>query len=786
MLISSALGAIATKQDPAPLLIGERLNILGSRKTAKMALADDHEGMLEIAQQQVADGAHCLDVCMAHNDVDEESMMLRLVKSLSLSVSAPLVIDSTDPKIIERAVRQCPGKPIINSINLESEERFDGIAPIMKEYGVPAVAMCIGPDGMAETAADKLKAAEALYERGLGYGLKEEQYMFDALVFPIAAGTNPDTVKETLEGMRLIKRRFPRAHTVLGISNVSMSLKPYARKRVNSVFLHHAVKAGLDAAIVDVAGIMPYHTIPEDAVRVIEDVLFNRGQDALDRMVDHFEGRSEESAARVEIDPSLDAAGRARFRIINQMPRGIGDDVNEAIRSGGGDHAAAIRLLNDSLLPAMKKVGDMFGNGDIILSAVLKSAESMKSATAELEKYLDRHEGASKGTIVLGTVFGDVHDIGKNLVKTILQNNGFTVHDLGKRVPMQSFLDAAKEHEADAVGLSALLVNTSKQMKLFVDHARENGLDLPILCGGAAINSNYINRIAKDGGIYDKVWYCNSMFDGLDVMEGLSSDRAGMISERRRKLEAWDDKKYDFGQKASAGIRPVADPPVPPDMSVRQASPDMSQVWKHLDIRELFKVQWGLIGKAGKSKEKEHHGILEDLKKRMAVLLEPRATYGFFRCSSDGNTLRVYDDGRQFDFEFPRSREGLCLADYFGRNDTVAFQAVTVGAKVGRTLSEWESAGRYADYYHASGLASEAAEAVAAWCNERINREWGIPGSLRYSWGYPSCPDVEQHGMVWELLRPEGMSLTEAGQILPEHSTAAIVVHHPDAKYFVA
>ena len=784
MHVSSALDAVCLQQSPAPLLIGERLNILGSRRTRDMALGADYEGLLEVARQQVADGAHCLDVCMAHNDMDEHHSMMRLVKLLSETIPAPLVLDSTDPELLAKAVRQTPGRPIINSINLENHDRFDRIAPIMRQYGVPAVAMCIGPDGMAETALAKLETAELLYEYGKRWDLNENQYVFDVLVFPIAAGTNPDTVKETLEGIRLVKRRFPEACTVLGISNVSMSMKPYARKRVNSVFLHHAVKAGLDAAIVDVAGIIPYHTIPNNTVRVVEDVLFNRRPDSLERLENHFAGRAEDASRRPDIDPAWSASERARFRIVNQMPRGIEEDVKDAITDHGGNHDAAISVLNDSLLPAMKEVGDMFGNGDIILAAVLKSAESMKAATAELEKHLDRQEGASKGTIVLGTVYGDVHDIGKNLTKTILQNNGYTVHDLGKQVPMQAFLDATREHKADAVGLSALLVNTSKQMRLFVEHARNNGLDLPILCGGAAINSNYINRIAKDGEIYDRVFYCNTMFDGLDVMESLVHDRAEAITLRRRQLEKWKDKKYSFAAKPSAGIVPVKEPPVPHDLSVRRVVPPMGQVWNHLDLNELFKVQWGLIGKAGKAMEKEYHAVLEDFKERLAHLLKPEATFGFFKCAASGDTLRVFKEEEKFDFAFPRTRGGLCLADYFGKDDVVAFQAVTVGRKVGEVLASWESDGRYTDYYHANGLASESAEAVAAWCNGVINSEWGIPKSVRYSWGYPSCPDVMQHKMVWDLLEPDGIGLTEAGQIMPEQSTAAIVVHHPKAKYF--
>ena len=469
---------------------------------------------------------------MANNDINEEELLIGLIKSVSSIISAPLVIDSTNPTLVEKAVRQTPGKPIINSINLESEERFDGMAKIMAKYGVPAVAMCIGSKCMARTSTDKLKVAEEIVEYGKKYGLHEEQYIFDVLTFPITTGTEQNSAKEAFEAIRLVKERFPKASTILGVSNVSMSLKTYARRRVNSIFLHHAVKAGLDAAIIDVGSIIPYHTIPKDTVLVVEDVLFNRRQDALEILDAHFSDRKDESLVKPDGDPSLPPTKRAEFKIIHQMPICIVDDTREAIESLGGNHDAALTVLNDSLLPAMK-VGDMFGRGDLILASVLKSAECMKAATLELEKYLNKTEGATKGTIVLGTVFGDVHDIGKNLAKTILSNNGFTVHDLGNKVPLQEFLDAVKKYKADAVGLSALLVHTSQQMKLFVEHARDNGLDLPILCCGAAINSNYINRIAKDGdSTYGKVFYCNTIFDGLNTMENLTGDRKGTLEKR--------------------------------------------------------------------------------------------------------------------------------------------------------------------------------------------------------------------------------------------------------------
>ena len=781
MYVSSALNIVELKQEPAPLLVGERLNIMGSARTKKMAMSGDQEGLLEIARRQVKDGAHCIDVCMASNDVDERELLLGLVQSLSGIVSAPLVIDCTDPKLVAEAVRRTPGRPIINSINLENEKRFVGMAKIMSEYGVPAVAMCIGTKGMARTSQEKLDVAKELFERGKEWGLREEQFIFDVLTFPITTGTEQDSAMNTFDGIKRIKKQFPKAFTILGISNVSMSLKPYARKRVNSIFLHHAIKAGLDAAIIDVASVIPYHTIPKDTISVVEDVLFNKKPDALELLDEHFEGRKDDKKDKQDVDPSWPASERAKFRIINQMPNNIVNDTHEAISLLGGGHDAALEVLNGSLLPAMRTVGEMFGKGDIILASVLKSAECMKAATGEIEKHLNKVEGAAKGVVVLGTVFGDVHDIGKNLAKTILQNNGFDVYDLGKQVPMEKFLDAIKEHNADAVGLSALLVETSKQMKVFVDHARTNGLDLPILCGGAAINSNYINRIAKDGEIYDKVFYCNTIFDGLNVMEDLVKDKKFTIAKRRTFLEGWKERKYNFtsAKRPAKAITPISAPPRPDDMSIRRIIPDIAEIWKRIDMKELFKGQWGLIGRAAKAAEQEHYTILEQQKEIAKELFDPRITYGFFECRAEKNALLIGNHK----FEFPRFREGLCLADYFGEHDYVALQAVTVGKRIADVLTKINEDNKYSNYYYLHGLTTMSAEALASYTNEMINKAWGLEKSLRFSWGYASCPDLKQHKMVWDILKPDGMTLTKYCQIVPEHSTAAMVVHHPEAKY---
>ena len=826
--VSSALKAVDLKQVPAPLIIGERINTQGSRKAKKLVLADDYDGLVDLGRIQVEDGAHCLDVCVATTErADEKEFMLNLVKRLSLEIDAPLVIDSTDPEVIEASVTQIPGRPIINSINLEGDgSRFEKLAPIMAKYGLPAIALCIGPEGMAKTPQQKVDTAELLFETGKKYGLKIEQFIFDVLTFTLATGEDEflDAGKNTLEGIKLVKEKFPNSFTTLGLSNISFGLAPYARKILNSVFLYHAVKTGLDTAIVNAKEIIPYGEIDEKEKKLAEDLVFNTHPNALSDLITYFENAGPQSGTaskKVDVDPSWPAGKRANFRIVNRLKDGIQNDVVSAIaeKLGKNDlikdtdgvlsldasqevtHDGAIKTLNEDLLPAMKEVGDKFGAGELILPFVLKSAECMKAAVGELEKYLVKEEGTSKGVLVLGTVYGDVHDIGKNLVKTIFQNNGYTVHDLGKQVPLQKFLDKIDETKPDAIGLSALLVSTSKQMKFFVEHARKNNMNIPILCGGAAINSNYINRIAKEDGIYESgVFYCNTMFEGLKTMDALISDeKPKLLADWKEKLENWKDKStatIDPDSLPKSEIKPVT-PPVPQivgePIRLKLDQINMDEVWTMIDKKSLFKLSWGLRGKAGSESEDEHEQLLTEWKIRIIrdKLLEPEIVYGYFKCHNKDRKLLVENpDGDDVELEFPRSTKSdhLCLTDYFGDDDIVAFQSVTVGNKVAEIIEKWNKEDKYTDAYYLHGLAVEVAEALAEWVNRKIKSELNLEkGGLRYSWGFPSCPDVAQHHLVWKLLQPEksGMTLTESGQIIPEQSTAAIVVHHPDAKYFV-
>lgn len=833
--ISSALRAVNLRQEPPPLIIGERLNTQGSRKAKEMVLKDDFDGLVRLAATQVEDGAHCLDVCVATTErSDELEFMSKLVKRISNEIDAPLVIDSTDPLVIESVLKLIPGKPIINSINLEGDgSRFHHLAPLMYKYGVPAIAMCIGPNGMAKTAEEKLKTAQLLLQTGERYNLKPWQFIFDVLTFTLATGETEfqDSAKATINGIRLVKETLTDSFTVLGLSNVSFGLPVLARRIVNSVFLYYAIKAGLDAVIINAKDIIPYSDITANEKNLAENLIFNSHQNALSELISYFqEGKSLSKSSvirnKIQVDPNWDASKRCYYRIVNRLSDGIKSDVvmaiydhtkgatrlnqveSDTVKDGlmiDGSrqviHDAAVTTLNEVLLPAMKEVGDKFGSGELILPFVLKSAECMKAAVAELEKYLIKKEGVSKGKLVLCTVYGDVHDIGKNLVKTILSNNGYTVYDLGKQVPIQRIVESMNQFQTDAVGLSALLVSTSKQMQYLVEHFRQNNITIPILCGGAAINSSYINRVAKEGGIYEPgVFYCKTAFDGLRVMNNLmSSEREKFISEWKEKLVSWNETKVlkvplsDY-RKAITPVQPPVSPHINQRIRLEPNHIDLEDIWKFVNKKSLFVLSWGIRGKSAGGLQKEAEQLLAEWKERVITesLFQPRAVYGYFKCHNinDKLTVDLPTGGEQVTFDFPRSSRDkhLCLTDYFGRNDLVAFQAVTVGSKVQDVIDEWNNNDKYTDAFYLHGLAVETAEALAEWVNSRIKDELGIgpKRGLRYSWGYPSCPDISQHHLVWKILDASrsGMSLTDAGQIIPDQSTAAIVVHHPDAEYF--
>jgi 5-methyltetrahydrofolate--homocysteine methyltransferase len=743
-----------------------------------------------------------------------------------MTVEAPIMIDSTEAGVIERALEAIPGRAIINSINMENgRERIDKVVPIAKKHGAALVALTIDPIGMAKTRERKLEVAQKIYDICVGeYGLAPQDLIYDDLTFTLATGDVEwiDSAIETIEGIRLIKRELPGVFTSLGVSNVSFGLAPEARAVLNSVFLHHCVEAGLDMAIVNPAHVQPYAEIPADERALADDLVFNKRPDALQKFIEHFEGRGSRVEGRDEKeDPTegMTLDQKVHWMVVHRKKEGIEAALDEA-----GVREQPVRVLNEVLLPAMKEVGDKFGAGELILPFVLQSAEVMKKAVKHLEQFLERAEGYTKGRVVLATVYGDVHDIGKSLVNTILSNNGYTVFDLGKQVPVNTIVEKAIEVNADAIGLSALLVSTSKQMPLCVQELDRRGLKLPVLIGGAAINRRFGRRalfVEGDRTYGPGVFYCKDAFEGLETMDRLqdSDRRAPFVAQLME--DAHNDKflHTNVGKDTSAGTAGgqrsdvTADNPVPsaPFFGTRTLNDiPLDEVFSLLDLDELYRLQWGGRGSGPEFEatvKKEFEPTLARLKESAKCdgWLQPRATYGFFPVQTSGNDLVVYDpaayakDGSAVEltrFHFPRQegRDRLCIADYFRATnstdvDVVAFQIVTVGDVATERFATLQANNEYTEAFYVHGLAVETAEAVAEWMHRRIRHELGVPAGQgkRYSWGYGACPDLEDHAQLFKIVPAEqelGMQLTSAFQLVPEQSTAAIIVHHPQAKYY--
>ncbi|MFL5636887.1 MAG: methionine synthase [Gemmatimonadaceae bacterium] len=825
--VSSAMRAITLHQDPPPLLVGERVNSQGSRKVKRLLLADDYEGILEVARDQVDSGAHVLDVCVALTErADEAEQMSKVVKLLSMSVETPLVIDSTEANVIEAALEHIPGRGIVNSINMENgRKRIDAVVPLVKKHGAAVIALTIDEIGMAKTRERKLEVAKKIYDIVVGeYGLSPEDLIYDALTFTLATGDAEwiDSGKETIEGIRLIKRELPGVSTILGVSNVSFGLTPEARGVLNSVFLHHCVQSGLDAAIVNPAHIRPYAEISAQERELADDLVFNKKPDALQRFIEYFASASgsgtAEQAEKEDPTAGMTAEQKIHWMILHRKKEGIEDQLDAA-----GVRETPVRVLNDVLLPAMKEVGDKFGAGELILPFVLQSAEVMKKAVKHLEQFLEKAEGYTKGKVVLATVYGDVHDIGKSLVNTILSNNGYTVFDLGKQVPVNTILDKAVEVGADAIGLSALLVSTSKQMPLCVQELDKRGMQIPVLIGGAAINRRFGRRALFVEGerAYDSgVFYCKDAFEGLETMDVLQDP------DKRQKfvLRNLDDARKDVFLRTAVGKdiavgdaggdrsdvaanNPVPSPPFWGTRVIRDIPLD--EVFDLLDLDELYRLQWGARGSGDQYKatvKNEFEPTLERLKTdaKKNGWIKPEVIYGYFPAQSQGNDVIIYDpaayssDGGSLReiarFHFPRmvGRERLCLADYIrsvdsGEVDVVPLQVVTVGKAATERFEQLQGNNEYTEAFYSHGLSVESAEAVAEWAHQRIKKELGIDSGKRYSWGYGACPDLDDHTTVFKLLPARealGMELTEAFQLMPEQSTAAVIIHHPEAKYY--
>ncbi|MEA4813271.1 MAG: methionine synthase [Anaerolineaceae bacterium] len=827
--LASSTQSVALEQIPVPFIIGERLNAQGSRNFKKMLLAEDFDSMIQLARDQVENGAHALDISVAVTErADEEQLMTKLVKRLTLEVPVPLAIDSTEPDVIEAALKIIPGRSLINSTHFESgEAKSRRIFAMAKKYSAAVLCLTIDEKGMAKTAERKLEIAQRLYDMAVNeFDLRPEDLIFDDLTFTLATGEAEyaDSAKETLKGLQLIKQSLPGVHTSLGVSNVSFGLSPAARKAVNSIFLYHCTQSGLDMAIVNAAQIKPYAEIAQEQRDLVEALIFNTNEHALADLITYFDTHaSQEDSAAFKVNPfeGLDAAERLKKRIITRHKQGVESDIDEllALEPHRPIGEKAVGILNQVLLPAMKEVGDRFGAGELILPFVLQSAEVMKKSVSYLENFLDKASGTSKGKLVLATVYGDVHDIGKNLVKTILSNNGYEVIDLGKQVPAEQIIKTAVEEKADSIGLSALLVSTSKQMPFIVNELQRRRLDIPVLIGGAAINPRFGWRIlqTEDGSFYEPgVFYCKDAFEGLAVMDKLShpEKRAELLAETRKKVEHELDVAGKVNKPQRAGGKSAVKPAefIPTVKTwgsrvVRQIP--LQALASHLNLNELYRLSWGAKNTHGEAWQELQKQF--DLRRESMLAsaqkegwLKPQAVYGYWPVLADGEELIVFDPqsitGSQAKeltrLALPRqaSGEGLSLADYFlpvgsKTYDVLPLQVVTVSESASHHVTQLEAANDYSESYFAHGLAVQMAEATADYLHEHIRRELGLKTGqgLRYSWGYPAIPDLSDHAKIFQLLpsRQElGMSLTDAFQLVPEQSTAAMIVHHPEARYF--
>jgi len=837
------------RQDNSILIVGERCNASGSRKFKRLLESDDWDGIVGLAKEQVRDGSHVLDINVDTTGRDNASDMGQVVKRVVRQVDVPLMIDSTQPVNFEAGLKHAPGKCIINSANFEDgEEKFDEICRIATTFGAALVIGTIDEDpeeSMARTAERKLSIAKRAIERATRvHGLAMEDLFIDPLVLPISTGMDSDrrSALELINGIKLIVREFPEVQITCGLSNVSFGLSPAARVVLNSVFLHELTEAGLTSAIVHASKILPLNKIDEAQRDGALALIYDRRADGIDPLaayIDLFAGvESVEMSAREIADLTLEE--RLRQHIVDGQKEGLGECLEEALKV-----YAPLAIINDHLLDGMKTVGVLFGSGQMQLPFVLQSAEVMKLAVSKLEPLMERVEGQTRGTIVLATVKGDVHDIGKNLVDIILSNNGFTVHNLGIKQPIADILKALEATKADAIGLSGLLVKSVNVMEDNLRELNEQGIEVPVLLGGAALTRHYAESHLRS--VYKgRLYYGKDAFEGLRVMDCLETGRLGEIdaeveerltkrtaaeatvaSSRARQAEAQD--AFESSKQSGVAVAVEERSDVARDVTIPEApfwgskvvtGLDLDQIYPFINPVALFRTQWQF--KKGKLSDAEYDAKLEDtvypiferLKKQCKdeQLLRPAVVYGYFPCNSSGNDLIVYDPkdhDREIErFVFPRqgSRARLCISDFFrdvatGERDVLAMSCVTMGTRVSEAARALYEANNYTEYLYLHGLGVEAAEGLAEMWHKRIRQELGIAGEdsptvkglftqkyqgSRYSFGYPACPDMSDQEILFRLLEPEriGCVLTENWQIDPEQSTSAIVVHHPEAKYF--
>lgn len=851
-----------------PVIVGERTNVIGSKKFKTLICDGKFDEASDIARAQIKSGAQIVDVCLANPDRDELQDMRSFLEMAIKKVRAPLMIDSTDEKVIELALTYSQGKAIINSINLEDgEERFEKVIPLARRFGAALVVGTIDDDpqqGMGVTRARKLEIAERSYKLLTGkYGIPAEDIYWDPLVFPCATGDAQyvGSAVETIEGIRLIKKSFPGTRTILGISNVSFGLPAAGREVLNSVFLYHCVQAGLDLAIVNSEKLERYASIPEHERKLAEDLLYNR---APEKAPGQAPGQTSRQAPRqaepLKAAELCVAAFAAHFRekkpeakssgvklpLMERLPRyiiegskdGLAQDLDEALQA-----LKPLEIINGPLMKGMDEVGRLFNSNQLIVAEVLQSAEAMKAAVAHLEPHMEKNETSSRGKVLLATVKGDVHDIGKNLVEIILANNGFEVVNLGIKVPPEQLIAAVKEHDPDVIGLSGLLVKSAQQMVVTAEDLTRAGVATPILVGGAALSSNFVDKQIAKAYTSGTVAYARDAMNGLDLAKTII-DPARFeafrqeLDKRRLALAAQAQTPAAEPQEAparrSAQIEALADLPQPPDFDrhVLLNTP-IEQIWRYVNPLMLYGRHLGIKGSSVRALERARedrqalkeieekdpkalaiHRAVEEVKNdhKGTDALSPRAIFRFYRAAGEGNRLFIHEDGSRDPaaiFEFPRQRkaEGLCLADYAApagpgpARDSVAFFVVSVGKGVRELSERLKNSGDYLKSHIVQALALESAEAYAELLHSQIRKAWGFPDppeltmmerfqakyrGKRYSFGYPACPRLDDQAPLWKLLKPEeiGVELTEGFMMDPESSVSALVFHHPAATYF--
>src|SRR5438034_5164604 len=845
------------RQDTSFLIVGERVNASGSKKMRDLLNAEDWDGLVLLAKDQEREGAHVLDVNVDFVGRDGEKDMHELAARLATNVKIPLMFDSTEWQKMEAGLQHAGGKCILNSTNYEDgEPRFAKVLELAKRYGASVVIGTIDEQGMARAADGKLGIAKRAYEQATDkYGLPPDDIFFDALALPISTGIEEDrrNALETIEGIRRIKAEMPNSFTVLGVSNISFGLNPASRVVLNSVFLHEAVAAGLDSAIVNASKIEPLNRIEERRLKVALDLIYDRREfdgdvctyDPLGEFTKLFEGVTTKSKKKEARGETVEE--RLKYHIIDGEKIGLEDNLKLAL-----ENYSALEIINHILLEGMKVVGDLFGSGQMQLPFVLQSAEAMKAAVRFLEPFMEKKGGAtSKGTMVLATVKGDVHDIGKNLVDIILTNNGYRVINLGIKQTIDAILSAYEEHRADAVGMSGLLVKSTLIMKENLEVMNERGIEVPVILGGAALTRRYVEDDLKSR-YKGTLFYARDAFAGLHTMDKLMSvDGHAVVAEAKAAVAAvsgngdsTEELEELVAEEAKLGVRKPLRPrgvtkisgdtthtvrsdvrtdvPIPaaPFFGSRVVHDiPLEDVFAYINETALFKGQWQF--KQGRKSAEEYQAfvaeqvrpVFEELKDRSERkgFLVPKAVYGYFHCQSSGNDLIVYDNDAETErvrFNFPRQPSGkrLCLADYFAsvdsdRMDVVAFHLVTVGHRASEYSQELFKSDNYADYLYFHGLSVESAEALAELWHKRIRQEFdiadhdaknlnelfrqGYQGS-RFSFGYPACPNLEDQAKLFELLDPSriDVELTEEFQLDPEQSTSAIIIHHPEARYF--